>query len=209
MYQHSHFQVPGGFHCHNHLGLSGPYLSNCWPAETRSIPLQLEQSCLILQNRKSENEVTQSCPTLCDPMDYSLSGSSVHGIYQARILDWIAISFSRRSSQPGDWTQVSHIEGSLFTIWATREVQQRLVLISLWATVFSSCAFSLRGPGNFRYFSWKRLGIFFFLWTGDVCSPGFLDRQQEATFMSWKARLQKINKSGVYKFFTLSPAIMG
>ena len=46
------------------------------------------------------SEVTQSCPTLCDPVDCSLPGSSVHGILQARILEWVAISFSRGSSQP-------------------------------------------------------------------------------------------------------------
>ena len=44
---------------------------------------------------KSESEVAQLCPTLCDPMDCSLSGSSVHGIFQARELEWIGISFSR------------------------------------------------------------------------------------------------------------------
>ena len=47
---------------------------------------------------KSESEVTQSCPTLFDSMDYSLPGSSVHGIFQARILEWVAISFPRGSS---------------------------------------------------------------------------------------------------------------
>ena len=56
-----------------------------------------------LLETESESEVTQSCPTLCDPMDYSLPGSSVHGIFQARILGWVAISFSRGSSQP-PWT---------------------------------------------------------------------------------------------------------
>ena len=50
----------------------------------------------------SESEVTQSSPTLCDPADCSLLGSSVHGILQARVLEWIAISFSRGSSQPRD-----------------------------------------------------------------------------------------------------------
>ena len=54
-------------------------------------------------------------------MDSSLPGSSVHGILQARILEWVAISFSRRSSQPKDWTQVSCIAGRFFTNWATRE----------------------------------------------------------------------------------------
>ena len=55
------------------------------------------------------------------PLDCSLPGSSVHGILQARILEWIAIPFSRGSSQPRDQTCVSHIEGRFFTIWATRE----------------------------------------------------------------------------------------
>ena len=69
------------------------------------------------------SEVTQSCPTLCDPMDCSLLCSSVHGIFQARVLEWVAISFSRGSSWPTDWTQVSRIVGRYFTVWATREVQ--------------------------------------------------------------------------------------
>ena len=51
-------------------------------------------------------------------MDCSLPGSSIHGIFQARILDWVAISFSRRSSWPRDWTRVSHIVGRRFTVWA-------------------------------------------------------------------------------------------
>ena len=58
--------------------------------------------------------VAQSCPTLCTPMDGSPPGSSVHGILQARILKWIAIPFSRRSSQPRDQTRVSCIAGRFF-----------------------------------------------------------------------------------------------
>ena len=50
---------------------------------------------------------TKSCPTLCDPMDCSLPFSSVHGILQARILQWVAISYSRGSSEPGDQTYTS------------------------------------------------------------------------------------------------------
>ena len=68
------------------------------------------------------SEAAQSCPTLCNPMDCSLPGSSVPGILQAGILGWVAISFSRRSSQPRDRTWVSCIAGRRFTIWATREV---------------------------------------------------------------------------------------
>ena len=52
----------------------------------------------LLYNKKTESEVAQSCPTLCDPMGWSLPGSSVHGIFQAGILEWVAISFSRGSS---------------------------------------------------------------------------------------------------------------
>ena len=65
--------------------------------------------------------VAQSCLTLYDPMDWGPSGSSVHGIFQARILKWVAIPFSRGSFWPSDWTQVSRIAGKLFTMWATRE----------------------------------------------------------------------------------------
>ena len=70
---------------------------------------------------ESESEVAQSCLTLCDPMDCSLPGSSLHGILQVRVLEWVAISFSRGSSQPRDQTQVSCIPGRRFNLWATRE----------------------------------------------------------------------------------------
>ena len=58
-------------------------------------------------------EVAQSCPTLCGPVDCILPGSSIHGILQARILEWVAISFSMGSSWPRDRTEVSHIAGRL------------------------------------------------------------------------------------------------
>ena len=59
---------------------------------------------------KVKEKVTQLCGTLCDSMDYT-----VHGILQTRILDWVAFSFSRGSSQPRDPTQVSRIAGEFFT----------------------------------------------------------------------------------------------
>ena len=65
--------------------------------------------------------VAQWCLTLCDPLDCSPPGSSVHGILQAGILEWVAIPYSRRSSQPRNWTRVSCIVGRFFTIWDTRE----------------------------------------------------------------------------------------
>ena len=65
--------------------------------------------------------VAQSCLTLCDSIDCSSPGFSVHGILQARILEWVAILFSRGSSQPREWTLFSCIAGRFFTVWATRE----------------------------------------------------------------------------------------
>ena len=65
-----------------------------------------------------ESEVAQSCLTLCDPMDCSLCGSSIHGIFQARVLEWVAIAFSRGSFQPRDQPLVSC---KCFTIWAVKE----------------------------------------------------------------------------------------
>ena len=62
------------------------------------------------------SEDAQSCLTLCDPMDCSPPGSSVHGILQARVLEWIAISFFKGSSQPRNRTRVSHIVDRCFTV---------------------------------------------------------------------------------------------
>ena len=66
------------------------------------------QSCLV-------------CQILCSPMDCSLPGSSVHGTFQVRILEWVAMPSSRGSSQPSDWTHVSGIAGGFFIHWATWE----------------------------------------------------------------------------------------
>ena len=65
------------------------------------------------RQNESESEVAQPCPTLCDPMDCSLPGSSTHEIFEARLLEWVAISFSRGSSQPRDRTRVSRVAGRL------------------------------------------------------------------------------------------------
>ena len=75
---------------------------------------------LVISRVYNWNEVTQSCATL-DSMDYRVPGSSIRGIFQARVLEWVAISFSRGSSWPRDQTQVSHIAGRRFTLWVTRE----------------------------------------------------------------------------------------
>ena len=81
-------------------------------------------SCLLLQHHcllsfwyLMKVLVAQSCPTLCDPMDCSPPGSSVQWVLQTKILEWVAIPFSRRSSRARDWTWVSCLAGRFFTIW--------------------------------------------------------------------------------------------
>ena len=76
--------------------------------------------------------VAQSCLTLCDPIVCRPPGSSVHGIFQARILEWVAIPFSRGSSWPRGRTQVFHTVGRFSTIWASRKI---------WGWVESSSVF--------------------------------------------------------------------
>ena len=78
-----------------------------------------------LKWKVKECEVIQLCLTLCDPMDCSLSGSSVYGILQARILEWVVITFSRGSSQPRDRTWVSRIAGRHFTLMASKMAESQ------------------------------------------------------------------------------------
>ena len=68
--------------------------------------------------------VTQSCLTVCNPMDCSPPDSSVQGIFQAIILEWVYMHYSRGSPQSRNRTQVSPIAGGFFTIWATREAKE-------------------------------------------------------------------------------------
>ena len=94
-------------------------------------------TCSVIQSCPTWS-VAQSCLTLCNPMDCSPPGSSVHGILQARILEWVAISSSRGSSQPWDWTSVSCIAGRFFTIWDTREAPNILAKVTPKTTVLPS-----------------------------------------------------------------------
>ena len=94
--------------------------------------------------------VIQSCLTLCDPVDCSLSGFTVHSFLQARILEWVAIPFSRGSSQPRDRTQGSHIAGGFFTSWASREAQINMLVTP------------------------KFLFLVLTLWTPETCTTGHL-----------------------------------
>ena len=77
----------------------------------------------------------QSCPTLCDPMDCSPLSFSVHGIIQTRILEWVAIPFSRGSSQPRNWTQVSCIIGRFYCLSSQGSPCMPLLLLSRFSRV--------------------------------------------------------------------------
>ena len=100
--------------------LSHPYMTT---GETMW-GLDCKESCVL---------VTQACPTLCNPTDCSPPGFSAHGILQARILEWIAIPFSRGTSQPRDWALVSCLTGKFFTIWATKKAEHRRIdAFELW-----------------------------------------------------------------------------
>ena len=101
------------------------------------------------------SEVAQSCPTLCDPVDCSPPGFSVHGILQARILEWVAISFSRESSRPRDRTQVSCIGGRRFNLWATREasycwVIEFLIVLFIWRFCYGCFVLWVKWAPHFK-----------------------------------------------------------
>ena len=95
--------------CYLTMRLNEPHLHRMEQVVLRNIMLAGRKHMLMCL-------VTQLCQSLCDPRDCSPLGSSVHGILQARILEWIVILFSRRSSQPMDQTQVFGIAGRFFTI---------------------------------------------------------------------------------------------
>ena len=95
--------------------------------ELKNEPLTFMLMCTARQVKMS---VARSCPTLCDSTDCSLPGYSVPGVFQVRILEWVAISFARGSSRPRDRTWVFHIAGRFFTIWGIRGATVYYVCIS-------------------------------------------------------------------------------
>ena len=103
--------------------------------------------------------VAQSCPTLCNCMDFSLLGSSVHGILQAKVLESIASSFSRASSWTRDQTLISHITGRFSTIWATREALPALLgefftTSTNWKALNSKSNLEKEGQSLRHHISW-------------------------------------------------------
>ena len=94
-------------------------------------------------------KVAALCLTPCGPVDCSPPGASVHGIFQARILEWVAIPSSRRSCQPRDRTQASCTGGGFLTIWATREALKALVkAIKKKKDTLSDNSWYFPSPGN-------------------------------------------------------------
>ena len=91
-----------------------------------------------------------SCVQLCNFMECSPPGSSAHGIFQT-ILEWVAMRFSRQSSQPRDWTRVSCMAGKFFTIWATRESPKGCNTASNYSLFFLLFFF------NLLYWFWHTL----------------------------------------------------
>ena len=106
---------------------------------------------------RCEVKIAQSCPTLCDPMDCSLPGSSVHGIFQATVLEWVAISFSRASARPRDWIRISCIDRRILYHCATWEANPMIqnVFIGSWGNqslgVEKHCLEQLTGDVNWRW----------------------------------------------------------
>ena len=128
--------------------------------------------------------VASVCLTLCDPMDCSPAGSSVHGILQARILEWVAIPSSRESSQPRDWdwvSCVSCIASSFFFCffffyhWAAREVLSEI-------NVHKLC-----NKTN-QYLGWHYWKLEFSLWVSDVTLKMARKKNLGIQNLSWKYR---------------------
>ena len=127
--------------------------------------------------------ITQSCLTLCDPMDYNSPASSAHGILQARILEWLAIPFSRGSSQPRDLTWVSFI--------ASRFFYRVCVCVCV-------CVYSIHTGLSSRIFHKKRRDVFihscFIFCDTSVCSCIFIAHiaNMNLTAICWKQRQMQL-----------------
>ena len=159
--------------------------------------------------QKKESVVFQSCLTLWDPMDFSPPGSSIHGILQARILEWVPISFSRGFSQPRDRTWVSRIAGRFFTI-LTIQILYRIAgyhqgsprILEWVAYPFSSRSSQPRNPTRVSCIA----GWFFTNELSGKPLVHFLKILNRKTIVNWSSTLSKLKKYSHW-FFNLSRKI--
>ena len=101
-------------------------------SQRKAMPKNVQTTAQLYSSHTSKVKSLSRVQLFATPLtDYSLPGSSIHGIFRARILEWVAISFSRRSSRPRDWTPVSRIVGRQFTVWAPREVHTSKVELTI------------------------------------------------------------------------------
>ena len=126
-----------------HLMLVGNYIILAFQKKKKKSRIPNWQKCHLTLTEILETHSTNiistryhyvcmfSCIQLCYPMDCSLPGASVHGIFQARTLEWFAFPFSRGSSWPRNQTQFSCIAGGFFTLWATRETPDNTMQVCL------------------------------------------------------------------------------
>ena len=129
--------------------------------------------------------VAQPCLTLWDPIDCSLPGSSVHGIFQARPLEWIGIPFSRGSSWLWNWIQVSHIVGRFFTVWAV--APKRMFMKTILSNPVSKSFSESKRVNGMKLLA---ISLLFIFWV--------LEKSVDGT--SWLGRLRPSQKKGILGF---------
>ena len=152
---------------------------------------------------KVKVKVVQSCPTLCNPVDCTVSGASVHGILQARILEWVAVPFSRGSSQPRDGTQVSCIAGGFFTLWTTKKKESEVAQSCLTLCDPMDCS----PPGSFihgilqaRILEWVAISLPQEIFLTQGLNPGLPHCRQTLYHLSHQGSLSHIKPTGIECF---------
>ena len=128
----------------------------------------------------------------------SLPDSSVHGVLQARILQWVAIPFSRVSSWPEDPTQVSHIAGRFFTVWATREAQRLPLFTTVNEYLFWIFKLTLEHKRGLRG---EGSGYVLYLCVGDSCINGHFMNIHGTWYMHFSVCELQLNKKFPLKPF--------
>ena len=163
--------------------------------------------CVDLYNCLCECLVTQLCPTLWDPIDYDLPVSSVHGILQARILEWVAISTSRESSWPRDWTSVSCIAGDSLLTESSGRPSQLFLFSSVAQSYPTLCnPMDCSTPGFPVHRHLPEITKTHVNWVGDTIQPS------SSSVIPFSSCLQSFPASGSFpmsQFFTSGAQSIG